>query len=284
MLFLFLSILTSACILILFKIFLKFKIHILQAIVVNYLAACTMGFFIQWDDFSVSEIVYSDWIFYAFLIGSIFILTFQVFAYSSQIAGISITAISSKISVIIPVVVGSILYANEFLNVSKILGLVLAVFSLLLVFYRNDNIKINPKFIFLPILLFLANGLNDSMMAFAQRKFTGFNTMLFVSCIFLFSLIIGIIWLSLQYYITKQKLLLKNIIAGIILGIFNFFSTYYFFMGVDIVDSAIFFPILNTGIVSISTLIGYFVFKEKLSIVNWIGILIAIVTIVFLTS
>ncbi len=284
MLFLFLSILTSACILILFKIFLKFKIHILQAIVVNYLTACTMGFLIQWDDFSVSEIVYSDWIFYALLIGSIFILTFQVFAYSSQIAGISITAISSKISVIIPVVVGSILYANEFLNVSKILGLVLAVFSFLLVFYRNDNIKINPKFIFLPILLFLANGLNDSMMAFAQRKFTGFNTMLFVSCIFLFSLIIGIIWLSLQYYITKQKILLKNIIAGIILGIFNFFSTYYFFMGVDIVDSAIFFPILNTGIVSISTLIGYFVFKEKLSIVNWIGILIAIVTIVFLTS
>jgi len=284
MLYLLLSITTSACILVLFKLFLRYKIHILQAIVVNYITACSLGFLMQMNSFSITDIVSSEWICYALLIGSIFILTFQIFAYSSQTAGISITAISSKISVIIPVITGSILYVDENLNLTKIFGLILAIISFLLVFYGNENMKINPRFIFLPILLFLANGLNDSMMTFAQRKFSGFNTMIFVSCIFFFSLIIGVIWLFLQYLYTKQKICFKNIIAGIVLGILNFYSTYYFFMGVAIVDSAIFFPILNTSIVSISTLIGYFFFKEKINIINWIGILIAIITIIFLTS
>lgn len=284
MIFLFLSVITSASILILFKIFLKYDINILQAIVVNYFTACLLGFTIQWNSFTINEIISSNWLIYAIIIGTIFILTFQIFAYSSQTAGISITAISSKISVIIPVIIGSFLYTGETLNTTKIVGLILAILSFMLVFYGNDNIKINPRFIFLPVLLFLANGLNDSMMTFAQRKFSGFNTMLFVSCIFFFSLTIGIIWLVIKYITNKQIINLRNIIAGIILGLLNFYSTYYFFKGVAVVDSAVFFPVLNTGIVSISTVIGYFVFKEKLNFTNWIGIFTAIATIIFLTK
>ncbi len=284
MIFLFLSVITSASILILFKIFLKYDINILQAIVVNYFTACLLGFTIQWNSFTINEIISSNWLIYAIIIGTIFILTFQIFAYSSQTAGISITAISSKISVIIPVIIGSFLYTGETLNTTKIVGLILAILSFMLVFYGNDNMKINPRFIFLPVLLFLANGLNDSMMTFAQRKFAGFNTMLFVSCIFFFSLSIGIIWLVIKYITNKQIISLRNIIAGIILGLLNFYSTYYFFKGVAVVDSAVFFPVLNTGIVSISTVIGYFVFKEKLNFTNWIGIFTAIATIIFLTK
>lgn len=282
MFYLLLTILTSAAILVLFKVFIKYDIHILQSIVINYVTASTLGFAIQWNSFTVHEIIHQDWLPYAVVIGCIFIMTFQVFAFSSQTAGVAITAISSKISVVIPVFIGAFLYANETLSLMKISGLVLAIISFLLVFSNNANMKINPRFIFLPIILFLGNGLNDSMMTFAQRKFVGFNTMLFISCIFFFSLIIGIIWLTIKYIAFKQTIHLRNIIAGILLGIFNFLSTYYFFKGVETVESAIFFPILNTGIVSLSAIIGFFIFKEKLNTINWIGILIALGTIVFI--
>ena len=282
MLFLILTILTSAGILMLFRVFVKYDIHILQAIVVNYITASLLGFAIQWNSFTVAEVVNQNWLPYAMLIGCIFIMTFQIFAYSSQTAGVAITAISSKISVVIPVFIGAFLYANESLSLMKILGLVFAIISFLLVFSNNANMKINPRFIFLPIILFLANGLNDSMMTFAQRKFAGFNTMLFVSCIFFFSLVIGVIWLVVNYLVLKQKLHYKNIIAGILLGILNFLSTYYFFKGVETVESAVFFPVMNTGVVSLSALTGYFVFKEKLNRINWFGIVIALGTIVFI--
>jgi drug/metabolite transporter (DMT)-like permease len=282
MLYLILTILTSAGILMLFRVFVKYDIHILQSIVVNYITASMLGFAIQWNSFTVSEVVNQNWLPYAMVIGCIFIMTFQIFAYSSQTAGVAITAISSKISVVIPVFIGAFLYANESLSLMKVLGLVFAIISFLLVFSNNANMKINPRFIFLPIILFLANGLNDSMMTFAQRKFAGFNTMLFVSCIFFFSLVIGVIWLVVNYLVLKQKLQLKNILAGILLGILNFLSTYYFFKGVETIESAIFFPVLNTGIVSLSALIGYFVFKEQLNKINWLGIVIALGTIVFI--
>ena len=282
MLFLILTILTSAGILMLFRVFVKYDIHILQAIVVNYITASLLGFAIQWNSFTVAEVVNQNWLPYAMLIGCIFIMTFQIFAYSSQTAGVAITAISSKISVVIPVFIGAFLYANENLSLMKVLGLVFAIISFLLVFSNNANMKINPRFIFLPIILFLANGLNDSMMTFAQRKFAGFNTMLFVSCIFFFSLVIGVIWLVVNYLVLKQKLHYKNIIAGILLGILNFLSTYYFFKGVETVESAVFFPVMNTGVVSLSALTGYFVFKEKLNRINWFGIVIALGTIVFI--
>lgn len=284
MFFLTLAILTSTAILVLFKIFPKYDIHILQAIVVNYVTATTLGFAIQWNSFSVSTVIHENWFLYAIVIGCVFIMTFQVFAYSSQTVGVAITAISSKISVVIPVFIGALLYANESLSLLKILGLGFAIISFLLVFNNNANFKINPRFIFLPIILFLVNGMNDTIMTYAQRKFNGFNTMLFISCVFFSSLVVGVIWLIVNYFALKQKLLFRNIIAGILLGIFNFLSTYYFFKGVAVVESAVFFPILNVGIVSLSALCGYFVFKEKLNLINWIGILVALGTIVFIAN
>jgi len=282
MFYLALSILTSTAILVLFKVFPKYDIHILQSIVINYITAVTLGFAIQWNSFTVDTVIHESWMPYAIVIGCIFILTFQIFAFSSQTAGVAITAISSKISVVIPVFIGAFLYANESLSILKILGLFFAIVSFLLVFNNNANLKINPRFIFLPIILFMANGLNDSMMTYAQRKFDGFNTMLFVSCIFFFSMVVGIVWLTINYFAFKQKILFRNIIAGILLGIFNFLSTFYFFKGVAVVESAVFFPILNVGIVSLSALCGYFVFKERLNLINWIGILVALGTIVFI--
>ncbi|MCX6230209.1 MAG: DMT family transporter [Bacteroidetes bacterium] len=282
MFYLTLVILTSTSILVLFKLFPKYDIHILQAIVVNYITAAVLGFAIQWNSFSVDTVIHEDWFVYAIVIGCIFILTFQVFAYSSQTVGVAITAISSKISVVIPVFMGAFLYVNESLSFLKILGLVFAIISFLLVFNNNANFKINPRFIFLPVLLFVVNGLNDAMQTYVQRKFDGFNSMLFVSCIFFFSLLVGVIWLIINYFRLKQKLLGRNIIAGILLGILNFVSTFYFFKGVAVVESAVFFPVLNTGVVSLSAITGFFVFKEKFNLINWIGILVAIGTIIFI--
>ncbi len=282
MFYLLLSIITSTLILVLFKTFPKYDVHILQSIVINYITATTLGFFIQRHSINVNIITHEVWFPYAIVIGCVFILTFQLFAFSSQTAGVAITAISSKISVVIPVFAGTLLYVNESLSTLKLLGLAFAILSFLLVFYNNANIKINPRFIFLPVILFLANGLNDTMMTFAQRKFNGFNTMLFVSCIFFFSMLVGVLWLTVNYIVLKQKILLRNIVAGILLGVFNFLSTYYFFKGVAEVESAVFFPVLNTGIVGLSTILGYFVFKEKLNLINWIGILFALGTIVFI--
>jgi multidrug transporter EmrE-like cation transporter len=48
-------------------------------------------------------------------------------------------------------------------------------------------------------------------------------------------------------------------------------------------QSAIVFSINNISIVAICTLVGLFVFKEKLTPKNWLGIGIAIISILLIT-
>ena len=282
MLYLILAIITSSSIFVIFKLFPRYRIQLLQAITVNYITAASMGFFIDRANYHFNTLLQQEWMPFAIIIGIVFIFTFQLFAFSSQTAGVAITAVSSKVSVVIPVLIGVLLYANETLNILKVVGLLLAILSFLLVFYKNNNIKINPRFMFLPVILFLANGFNDTIMAYSQRQHAGESTIVFISCVFLTSMIIGLVMLIIRLIFYKEKILLRNILAGIILGIFNFLSTYYFFKGVAKIESAVFFPVLNTGIVALSALSGILFFKEKFNLINWIGIITAIATIILI--
>ena len=48
-------------------------------------------------------------------------------------------------------------------------------------------------------------------------------------------------------------------------------------------DNVILFPIYNIGVVSLTALIGWLLFKEKLSWKNYLGLAIAIVAVVLIT-
>ena len=73
----------------------------------------------------------------------------------------------------------------------------------------------------------------------------------------------------------------KNIIAGIVLGIPNYFSIYFLVKALrsDLFDSSGIFTINNVAIVIVSTLLGIVFFKEQLSLKNWTGIILAVISI-----
>ncbi|MEA3476964.1 MAG: EamA/RhaT family transporter, partial [Bacteroidota bacterium] len=70
--------------------------------------------------------------------------------------------------------------------------------------------------------------------------------------------------------------------AGIILGLINFGSTYYIIKSMASFESSVVFPIVNVGIVSLSTLTGFFIFREKLSWINWLGIFLSLTAIMLI--
>ena len=83
----------------------------------------------------------------------------------------------------------------------------------------------------------------------------------------------------------KNNFTLKNILAGIILGIPNYFSIYFLFKALNFYsnNSAAVFPLNNVGIVVASTLIAIVAFGEKLSIKNIIGFILAILSIILMS-
>jgi drug/metabolite transporter (DMT)-like permease len=254
----------------------KYKISVLQAITVNYLVASTFGFLQSKGSFTFLALPEQAWFPMALIVGITLILGFNLFALSAERAGIVITAIASRMSVLIPVLAGFIIFAEP-MGFMKITGIFLALFAFYLTFLQKDKVKLQIKLMILPFLMFVVMGTNDTLMKFAEVFSIGNDFVLFLSTAFLSSLVLGIIVLIAKS--KNERFNIKNVFAGIALGLLNWYSTFYFLKGLDLFDVSIVVPVINVGIVTLSSVVGYFLFKEKLSTINWIGIFIAMIAI-----
>lgn len=278
MIFLISSILLSSLIFVCFKLFDRYGINNLQAITFNYLVGAIFGFVLYPEKMDFTSLHLQSWFPVAVVEGILFITVFMLFATSSQKAGVAVTAVASKMSVVIPVIIGILLY-KESVSMLKIIGILVAMLAFYLTFRKGDHFISFPKFVFLPLLLFLGNGAVDSLMKFAEHKYLKNDEGLFLSTVFIVSLLIGIIVSGIRVSAGAAKIRFKNIIGGFILGLLNYSTTYFMILAMAYMESSVMFPVLNAGIVSLSAIIGFSVFSEKLKPVNLAGILLSILAI-----
>lgn len=276
-----LVVLISSLIFVTFKFFDRFKVDNFQAITINYLVATIFGILIVGSQFKYDIIIEKAWLIHAAFIGFIFIVTFVLFALSSQRAGVAITAVFSKMSVVIPVIAGIFLY-NESLNLLKILGIISTFAAFILIFYKKEKSKIQWAVIFLPIIIFFANGLIDSTLKYIEFNFIDGDYTLFLTMVFLFALIMGLIISLIKYARNRKSFTIQTIIGGSILGLLNYTTSYFMLMAMNQFQSNVLFPVQNVGIVMVSALFGLILFREKLSKTNWIGILLSILAILLI--
>jgi drug/metabolite transporter (DMT)-like permease len=270
----------SLSIIVSFKLFPKYKISITQAITTNYLTAATFGFFTLQKNINIEFFTDNEWSLTAFISGVFLILVFNIFALSAEKTGVAITAVSSKMSVIIPVLLGTLIFGESF-GILKILGLVLVLISFWLIFKKKGGYQIKTALIILPVLLFLGNGTNDSILKFAQFHYitSGHGYVHYLTVAFSISLILGTLVLIVRFFMNKEQFKFKNILAGVLLGTLNWYSTLFFLKGLGEMDVSVFIPVFNAGLVSTAAIVGLFVFKEPMSKLNIFGILLSIIAI-----
>ncbi len=279
-----LSILFSTILVVFFKLFVRFKIHNLHAIVINYITASVTGLLIL--PFSLQEAFTSPWWIHTLILGIVFVSIFLVMALTTQKAGMAITSVAGKMSMVIPVMVG-VLYFKEKLNTWQWIGLAIAITAVLAISYRKDHIKPSIWVILLPFILFIGSGFIDTYLNIAQKLFIYENEFVpFASLIFLFAFISGFIFLLLQSLRTKQIPTLRSIFAGVLLGIFNWGSLFFLLRALRFAEipSAVVFALNNIGIVITSALIGILIFREKYLMINYIGLFLSIIAIILLNG
>ena len=286
MIYLLLSILASTIIFIIFKLFEKFQINIFQAIVVNYCIAFTTGILSYNGTITISQLPNLDWFYYTLILGALFIIVFNLMAITTQKSGLSVVSVATKMSVVVPVLFG-LLYYNESLGTVKLIGIAIALIAVYLTSNKsNQGITVNRKSIVLPILVFIGSGIIDTSIKFLEDTYVANNDVpLFSAIIFLAAAIIGFIFIIIQIIRGSFNFEFKNIIAGICLGVPNYFSIYFLVKTLrsDILESSGIFAINNVSIVALSTFAGIFIFKEKLIRKNWIGIALAILSIILIS-
>jgi len=287
MVYLLISICISSFLFVIFKLFDVLNINTFQAIVVNYFTAAVLGFYLSNNSVSFTEIPYQPWFFGAFLLGIMFILVFNIMALTSQKNGLSVASVSSKMSVVIAIVFG-VWYYEENLSLIKFIGILLALIAVYLTSSKEKNgvVQKNKDFLF-PILLFFGSGAIDTSLKYVETSFVEEGGVpLFSATIFGFAFVLGVIVLMYQKIKGILSFELKSIFGGILLGVPNYFSIVYLLkaLSTEGMESSSAFTLNNVGIVILSTLFGLFIFKEKLIIKNWLGIGIAVVSIILIMS
>ena len=280
--FLVLSIVFSTFINLVFKWFSVFEVNKIQAILVNYLVCFIIGFVLS-DDYDILNIVGSDWFKYCILLGCLFVAIFLSMAMTTEKYGVSVNAVSAKMSVIIPVLF-AYTYNSEKLSIQFIFGILLSLFSIYLITKKNQTI-IPRKYVYLPIIVFLGSGLIDTSLKLLELNYSNAISINTISySIFLGAFIVGITFHTIKERFNFTNWSGRNMISGVILGIPNYFSIYFLLLAIKSfsLKSAFVFGINNIGIVLLSTLLSVIIFREKLSLINKFGVLVSVLSIILI--
>jgi len=274
------TILLFNVLIIVFKMFEKYNVDNLQALIVNYITAGVCSYFFLEQEFSLDIVLSSDWICHAIIIGTLFIIVFNFYAYGIQKVGISISTVANKMSLIIPVCAALILYPekNTF-TILKGIAFFLAIVGIYLSSTKGGKLSFDKRYLWLIILVFAGQGISDSIFNDFAQKFPNEGGYLFFMVLFFMATVSGILILTGKSFKKKNPLQLKSVFWGIIFGVPNFFSLVFFLKALGNMESSIVFPLVSMGVVVSSSLIGMFLFQEKLSKRNWIGILLSLCAI-----
>ena len=280
--YLLLSIVFSTFINLVFKWFSVFKVNKIQAILVNYLVCFSIGFVLS-GDFNLLKIIGSDWFKYCIILGSLFVAIFLSMAMTTEKYGVSVNAVSAKMSVIIPVLFAYV-YNSERLTIQFVVGILLSLLSIYLI-TKKKQIIIPKKYIYLPIIVFLGSGTIDTSLKLLELNYSNdisINTISY--SIFLGAFLVGTTFYTVKNQFNFSNWSSRNIISGIILGIPNYFSIYFLLTAIKSfsLKSAFVFGINNIGIVLLSTLLSVIIFKEKLTLINKFGVLISVLSIILI--
>lgn len=284
MIFLVLSILFSTGLFVIFKYFGVYKVDVLKAIFVNYIVAFLMGFLLADRKIPISEIYLEPWFPGAMVLGGLFIGIFFVMAMTAQNNGVSVASIAGKMSVVVPVFFGIILY-NESVTFFKILGISIALVAVYLSSVKEEKSDKKGTLLF-PVLLFLGSGAIDTILKYVQvNHVANQDVSIFSGSLFGIAALFGFIILMVKFIKKREVFGVKNIIAGIILGVPNYYSIIFLIKALQHkgFESSTLFTINNVAIVIVSTLVGLFLFKEKFSLKNKIGVALAVLGIVLVT-
>ena len=289
--FLLLCILSSTAIFVIFKTIDRLLIPALPVIVINYLVATILGLIIYRGDTAPGFILDARWLPISIIIGIMFILLFFLVAHSTRKAGLSVTTVAGKMSVIFPIIFSLLIDPSDKLTLLKSVAVLIALAGVMLTVYKPERENPGRGVIYIPLLLFVGMGVVDSLVKLAQQQYVNDPEIaLFSAILFLNAFVSGMIAMLLFRKHNRDFLKGATWGWGILLGAVNFGSVFFIVKALNYspvpgkgMDGSVVFGANNISIVALSVLVGLVVFREKLICINWIGIGLSVLALFLFT-
>ena len=272
------TITTFSAMVMLFKYFDKIGVNNLTAITFNYFTAGILALFSYRIENSIIELksnINLNLLICSLIVGVLFVITFNLYAFTAQKIGITLSTIANKMSMIIPILIGLILFKEE-VTLIKVIGIFLALGAIIFSSKEDKKSKkLSQVNMLILSLLFIGQGLADGILNWAQKNILNSDNMnLFFTLTFLSAGLAGGLYIFYKIKTSNFKMNKKSILWGITLGIPNYLTLLYFIKSLknDLFSSYQVFPIVNIGVIVLCTILSVILFKEKVSFYKWIGV------------
>lgn len=281
MIYLALSIICSVTVGVLFKLARRYHINIAQAITWNYLFAIGLSLFFFKPDFNQIQITNFSPIYWT--LGILMPCIFVFLGLSVRNAGLARTDIAQRLSLFISLSTAFFLFKENFdryKEVAIVFGFAAIIFTM---YRKSDRMSSRKSWLYL-LLVFVGFGTVDVLFKMvSQITVVPYTTSLFI--IYCIAFVLSMVYLLSLVWRKKTKLQLINFFCGCILGVFNFGNILFYLKAHrEMADNpSTVFAAMNMGVIIAGTLIGVFIFREKLSRWNYLGLILALISIILIT-
>ncbi|HUH60641.1 MAG TPA: DMT family transporter [Candidimonas sp.] len=274
------SIICSVAVSVLLKIARAKNIQVEQAIAVNYVVAAALCMLVlRPSPASLLSPSTPWWVLIA--LGILLPTIFLAMAGAVRHAGIVLSDTAQRLSLFIPLIAAFVLF-GESVSGSKLAGIAVALVALACLLVRPRQAAGGSGETRIAALLLLAvwvgYGTIDILFKQMAKSGAAFSSSLLVA----FALAGALIFLHL--ILKRTAWTRRNIVAGIALGLLNFGNIYFYIRAHQVFpeNPTLVFSAMNIGVISAGTLVGAGLFKERLSWINVLGIVLAVSAIVIL--
>ena len=278
MLFLISSVICSVTVGVLFKIARSNDSNSTQIVTSNYLFALFFSLVFFRPDFaSVDTTV--PWKIYIAL-GFLLPIVFLILIASIQHNGIVTTDAAQRLALFIPILAAWLLFDESF-NSLKIAAFFVALPALLLILAKPSP-KDKSNWMYASLVL-LGFGVIDILFKkIAMYTSLPFTTSL--ALVFSIALLFMILYVGYSMVFKGEQLHPKSIAFGALVGVFNFGNIFFYLKAHQEFSEnpSTVFAGMNLGVIVLGSLVGTLVFNEKLSKINYLGLVLALVAIVLI--
>lgn len=280
MIYIFLSVCCSVFVSVLLKLARRYEIDTVQAITWNY----SIAGLLTWLIFKPEIPEFSQNIIPVYIVLGLFLpLIFVMLAQSVRYTGIVKTDIAQRLSLFIPVLSAFLIFEEPY-SFAKIIGILIAFTAIIFsIPWQKQNGNPNTFWIY-PVIVFIGMGIIDILFKqIAKTENIPFTSSLLI--VFIIAFTISIIYLLYQVVVNRLKLTILNLVCGWILGIANFGNIVFYLKAHQTLSSqpSVVFSSMNIGVILVGSAVGIILFKEKLSRLNYAGIILALISILILT-
>ena len=219
--------------------------------------------------------------FYGVLFGVVTIIAQWCYTVALGRGPTSICAMIYSFGFILPTISGPVFW-NEPFGITNFIGIAVAVVAIITsALTDNKSDKKGTGFVLPNIVAMLASGGLGLLQKIHQKSDDAYNLDGFLVSAFLVSTVISLFMMLISKQRTEEKISIKipPVMAGLCLGIVSLVNT----MLAGIMDSAIFFPTQNIGVMMACMIAGIFIFKEKPTKPQIIAFVLGIVSILVLS-